>query len=422
MVPELRDLLHDAAESPDGDPVDTDVLLSQARRRVSTRRRATVAGAGIGLAAAALVAATITQIGTTDEREPTSPVAPVDADLANAPLAKPGKDYTVVASYDIASLARRGGRLIESATPGDLLVYRIGPDGSSDASEIGLLNPVNDARTPLPDAIAKTGANRIITSRSMIAGASYGKAGAGFWYYDTDTDDWDTITLADVADAGITGIDPATDAISRIQFGTDDVHQLFLSVGTPGALRDRDRLISVSLSDDLDSVDHGEVSLWAMSRGTLVYQAGGATESSTLTLRDLDSGKESEITVPQGPDTCSLNSLWMRNDLITAWEECRTATGTGYSQFQVFDQAGVRQRAVTGTQFEVLTGSASNMLLRSQSPQGLFLYNTGNGKILRLTKGVAPFTDLGASEGDRWVFAAPINKGKGVRITIADLE
>ena len=30
MVPELRDLLHDAADSPDGGPVDTDVLLSHA--------------------------------------------------------------------------------------------------------------------------------------------------------------------------------------------------------------------------------------------------------------------------------------------------------------------------------------------------------------------------------------------------------
>lgn len=422
MVPELRDLLHDAADSPDGSSVDTELLLSQARRRVARRRRSAIAGVGIGVAAVTIAAAVFTQAGPDTRPEPTTPVAPVDADLSNAPLAKPGKDYTVVASYQIRSLAKRGGQLIESATPGDFLVYRIGPDGRADASEIGLLNPVNDARTPLPDAIAEVGANRIITSKSMIAGASYGKAGAGFWFYDTDDGSWDTFTLAEVAAAGITGINPATDAISRIQFGTDDVHQLYLSIGPPSTLQSRDRLVSVSLSGDLDSVDHGEVSLWSMSRGTLLFQPGGATESNTLVLRDLASGKESEINVPRSQGTCSIVQLWMRAESISASEDCRTESGDGYSQFQVLNRAGERQRAVTGTQFEVLTGANRNMLLRSQSPQGLFLYNTETGKILRLTKSLAPFTDIGASEGDRWVFAAPIQGGKGVKITVADLH
>ena len=56
MVPELRDLLHDAGDSPEGDSVDTDVLLSSARRRVTRRRRTAIAGAGLGVAAAVLAA------------------------------------------------------------------------------------------------------------------------------------------------------------------------------------------------------------------------------------------------------------------------------------------------------------------------------------------------------------------------------
>jgi hypothetical protein len=42
--------------------------------------------------------------------------------------------------------------------------------------------------------------------------------------------------------------------------------------------------------------------------------------------------------------------------------------------------------------------------------------------VLRLTKRLAPFTDLGASEGRQWVFLTPINGGKGVKVQVADLD
>lgn len=422
MVPELRDLLNDAAEPPDSDSVDTDVLLSSARRRVVRRRNSTIAGAALGVAAVALVAAVITQVDLGHEAAPTAPAPSVDADLSSATMAKPGEDYRVVTEYDIEDLAKRGGQLIESATPGGLLVYRIGHDGRSDASEIGLLNPENGARTPLPQPIADTGASRVITSKNMIAGASFGEPGAGFWYFDPATQNWNTFTLAQIADAGISGIDPAKSAISRIQFGTDNVHELWLSIGPADDLQDRDRLVSVDLADQLNPVDHGEVSLWAMATGTLAYLPPGEPDSDTMVLRDIATGDQRKITVPHTADECTMKQLWMRSDRLMAREDCRAESGGGYSLFQQFSDEGEPLRAVTGTQFDVLVGSNKLMLLRSQSPEGLFLYDIDTGKVLRLTKHLAPFTDLGASEGDRWVFLSPIDDDKGVRVRVAEFR
>lgn len=423
MVPELRDLLHDAADSPDGDAVDTDILLGQARGRVRRRRNTTIAGASLGIAAVALVAAVITQVdlgGT--EQGPTAPVPNVNAKLSEAPLAKPGQDYQLVSEYDIDHLAKKGGRLIESVTPGDLLVYRYGHDGSSDAREIGLLEPTTGNRTPFPKAIANAGGSRIITSGNMVAGASYGEAGKGFWYFDTSNGDWEVFKLSQLSEAGITGINPNRDAISRIQFGTEDVRELYLSIGPADDPLKRDRLVSIDLgSKDLNVIDHGKVSLWVISTEDLAYLPPGKPASKTLTIRDLNTGKEHEVTIPRGEDSCTTAQMWMRSDRVMTREECLTESGEGYSLFQVFTRDGEPMRAVTGTQFDVLTAANKLMLIRSRSPQGLFLYNTDNGEVLRVSKRLAPFTDLGASEGDRWVFLTPIDNGKGVRVHVAEL-
>ena len=383
-----------------------------------------IAGVGIGVAAVTIAAAAVfTPIGPTARREPTSPVAPVDADLSNAPLAKPGKDYTVVASYDVRSLAKRGGRLIESATPGDFLVYRIGHDGSSDATEIGLLNPVNDARMPLPDAIARVGANRIITSKTMIAGASYGKPGAGFWYYDTTDGSWDTLHPG----RGRGGRDHRDQPGHGRHLADPVRHRGRASSSTCRSAHRARSSLAIDWCPSPCPTTSTPLTMARSRSGRCRREPRCSSRAerrraAPLILRDLSSGKESEISVPAGQGTCSIVQLWMRAESISAWEDCRTESGDGYSQFQVLSRAGERQRAVTGTQFEVLTGADRNMLIRSQSPQGLFLYNTDTGKILRLTKGLAPFTDLGASEGNRWVFASPIQGGKGVRITVADLH
>lgn len=423
MVPELRDLLHDAADSPEGDSVDTDVLLSRAQRRVTRRRHSAIAGASLGVAAVALAAAVLIQTDLTDRAEPATPAPTIDSDLAAARMAEPDVDYRIVASYDIASLAGRGGQLIESATPGGLLVYRDGPDGRGDAREIGLLNAQTGTKTPLPKPIAEVGANRIITSKSMIAGASLGEPGAGFWFYDTADGSWDTYRLVDLVAGGVTDIlDPDAYAITRIQFGTADVHRLFLSIAKAGDTQERDLLVSVDLGDELRPVKHGRVSLWAMASGVVAYLPPGKPASPTLTLRDLSSGDEQKIAIPRGEDDCTMAQLWMRTDRLMSREECLTAAGRAYSLFQTFSLEGEPMQAITGTQFEVLSGADKLMLIRSRTPQGLFLYNIDDGEVLRLTKRLAPFTDLGASEGRQWIFLTPINGGKGVKVQVADLD
>ena len=74
MVTELRHLLHDAADGPSVDAIDTDVLLSQAKRRVTHRRRSGVAGICVAVASVTLVAAVLTRDGETAQpRPPTEP-------------------------------------------------------------------------------------------------------------------------------------------------------------------------------------------------------------------------------------------------------------------------------------------------------------------------------------------------------------
>jgi hypothetical protein len=420
MVTELRDLLHDAAESPHTEAVDTDLLLSQAKRRVSRRRRSGAAGVCVAVASVALAAAVLTRTVTSAPPEPADPPT-VKSDLSRAPMAVQGEDYTVVASYDLRSLAESPGRLVEAGTPDGQLVYRDGPDASSKATEIGLLDPQTEETTPLPEEIATIGANRIITSKDMIAGASYGVPSAGLWYFNTTTGEWGSFDIADIVSDGISGIDPETAAVSRIQFGTEgDVNQLFLSIGMGDEQAARYRVISVSLGGSLDPVDHGDVSLWAMSTGTLAYLPAGAPDSDHVALRDLTSGNERTIDIPGGKGDCTVEQLWLRSDRVIARQECSLGADTAYSRLQVFGLTGEPITELQDRAFEVLFGARKQMLIKSQSPAGLFSFDVESGDVTRLTRGLAEFEDLAAGEGALWVFGSPIQRGEGMHMRIAE--
>ena len=92
--------------------------------------------------------------------------------LAAASTAVRGEDYRILTTLSQPDLAADGGRLFEAATPEGEIVYRDGPDGSSEATAFGLLDPRTGTTTPLPAEVAQVGADRVITSRDYIIGTT----------------------------------------------------------------------------------------------------------------------------------------------------------------------------------------------------------------------------------------------------------
>lgn len=426
MVTELRDLLHDAADAPRSDAVDTDVLLGQAKRRVARRRRSGIASACVTVAAVTLIAGVLTK---SDPSPPPRPPAQPDPSrisensLTNAPVAVAGEDYRVLTTYDVRSLAGSSGRVVEAMTQDAKAIYRDGPDGTASASEIGLLDPQTGNTTALPDAIAQIGANRIISDDTMIAGASYGVPAAAVWYFDTGTQEWGTFGMEDLAAGGITGIDPASATVSRIQFLTDAPDELFLSVRPSDKPNSRARLVSVTLGAgqtpaDLGPVDHGQVSLWAIASGILASMPNAKVDPDTITLVDLTTGAERTVGVPDS-NGCTVEQIWMRVDRLIALQEC-LVRGGAMTRLNVFDLDGSSLDEVEAPSFEVISTANNLMMLRSNDPPGLFLYDLTNGDLVRLTRHDSTFTDVGAGEQTYWTFSEPIQRGSGLRIVVAD--
>lgn len=340
-------------------------------------------------------------------------------------MAISGEDYRVITSYDVRSLAGATGRLAEAVTPDGLVVYRDGPDGSAAASEIGLLDPTTGDQTPLPKAIARIGANRIITDHNYIAGASYGVAAAGVWFYDTSTQQWATFGIGDLVADGLAGVDPATAAVTRIQFSSSSDDELFVSIRPGDASAVESRVVSVKLDggsgvEALDPVDYGDVALWAMAADILASVNARSADENTVTLRNLNTGDERTVDIP-GADSCSVRRMWMRIDRIIAMQDCSSGADA-YSQLQVFDLEGDSIDVLRSPSFDAISTANNLIMLRSKSPEGLFLYDTANGELLRLTRHDSAFADVVASERTYWVFSEPIQRGAGLRMWVADFS
>jgi hypothetical protein len=395
---------------------------------VTHRRRSGVAGICDAVASVTLVAAVLTRDGETSQpRPPTepSPTRSAENSLTNAPMAVRGEDYRVLTTYDVRSLAAGAtGRLPESMTPDGMVVYRDGPDGSAAASEIGLLDPETGQATPLPAAIAQIGANRIISDDTMIAGASYGVPAAAVWYFDTATRLWGTFGMDDLVAGGLTGIDPATATVSRIQFATNSPDELYLSVHPAKAPNARSRVVSVTLggsqSAGLDPVDHGAVSLWAIAADTMASIPNLRTAQDSITLRDLNSDSDRTVEIPNS-DNCSVRQIWMRVDRLIAKQEC-TLGDAVQSRLEVFGLVGKSIDVVQAPSFEVISTANNLMMLEATTPPGLFLYDMTSGDLVRLTRHNSAFEDVAAGEQAFWTFSEPIQRGAGLRISVADFS
>ena len=116
-----------------------------------------------------------------------------------------------------------------------------------------------------------------------------------------------------------------------------------------------------------------------MAADTLASLPSRTAGRNEVMLHDLTTGEEQTVDVP-GADSCSVRQLWLRSDRIIALQDCAPGVDA-YSQLQVFDWEGKSIDTLRSPSFEVVSTANHLIMLRSQIPEGLFLYDISTGDL-----------------------------------------
>ena len=162
------------------------------------------------------------------------------------------------------------------------------------------------------------------------------------------------------------------------------------------------------------------VSLWAIAADTMASIPDRRAAQHSITLARSDSDNDRTVEIPNS-DNCSVRQLWMRVDRLIAQQECPLG-GAVQSRLEVFGLDGKSIDVIQAPSFEVISTANNLMMLKSTTPPGLFLYDMTSGDLVRLTRHYSAFDDVAAGEQTFWTFGEPIQRGAGLRISVADFS
>jgi len=422
MPTELREMLHDAVESPPYDGTELSNLLDAGRRRVRARRRRAATVAAVVVLALAGSAVLLPRVGG-GSPGPVGPVQPVGKVVhpADAVDAVRGKDYRVLYRQDSGNLDRANGMVLGPVAGDGGVLVQDGPHGIRNLSRYGVLDPrtgrthwLQDPPRPGHMGLQLVGFDR---QHLVLAGDAVDGKHLGLWVLDRTTETW-TRRSIDVRSAGLSFDTLAAQALAD--------GRLYLSATGNGgpATRERGHLWSVALTPGARLRDEKvDVGTFAVKDGVLTYLAYDNRPTSELHVRDLATGKEQTYDTRSGRHC---NQLWLSRvgEDIVMFQYCGTHHGVRDDRVQVVTATGAPVVTVQGNdlQLDQATDRFLSMVEYQGPGAGTYVYDLDRGRLMRVSHGRSKFAGNGNGHGSRLIWSTPILHGHGRTQWVADFR
>jgi hypothetical protein len=401
MVNELRELMREASGHPPQESGDLTGVLRHGRRRVRVRRASVVGGAA--LAAGAITLASVSWLN------------PSPADLAAAGVPRPegptirltdarpaveGTDYRELTSYTNEDLEADNGAYVDGVTDDGLVLFRDGPRADRPQPRYALMDPTTgDKRwlaTPPGDGEQsfplQLGAAQLVLMR--LANDDGGRTRPELDVFDRGTGTWFTVSWPTL---------PAQDEFPTVRMGPDG--RVYVTVRT--------ELWSASLTDPADVRDEGlRVGDFGFDGDRLVYTDSTNGAAGRVHVRDLTTGEETSFD-PQLGERCNLLGFDVAGGRIAMSQYCGTyADGVRDDRVQVVTTEGEQVVTVQDNGVDagdlVAGGDVVTMTSHDRATGGTYLYDVGDGRLLRLSDGMSSWAvGQGPTPDDQFLWTTP---------------
>jgi hypothetical protein len=401
MVNELRELMREASGHPPQESGDLTGVLRHGRRRVRVRRASVVGGTA--LAAGAITLASVSWLN------------PSPADLAAAGVPRPegpsirltdsrpaveGTDYRELTSYTNEDLEADNGAYVDGVTDDGLVLFRDGPRADRPQPRYALMDPTTgDKRwlaTPPGDGEQsfplQLGAAQLVLMR--LVNDDGGRTRPELDVFDRGTGTWFTVSWPTL---------PSQDDFPTVRMGPDG--RVYVTVRT--------ELWSASLTDPADVRDEGlRVGDFGFDGDRLVYTDSTNGAAGRVYVRDLATGEETSFD-PQLGERCNLLGFDVAGGRIAMSQYCGTyADGVRDDRVQVVTTEGEQVVTVQDNGVDagdlVAGGDVVTMTSHDRATGGTYLYDVGDGRLLRLSDGMSSWAvGQGPTPGDQFMWTTP---------------
>jgi hypothetical protein len=435
---ELQDLMLRNVAEPPQDELDLRDVLERGRRRAQTRRRRAVGAAGSAVLVAAVVVAVVAAGPGQRSSRPRPTGEPPVADgvtlrLSDATPAIAGRDYEVLASHTIQSLAPGDGQRFVGVTDDGKILVQEGPTADDVTSHLALVDPATGVKDRLPDPSigqddtvpVELGAHRLV----LLSRSGAGRTGSLIGHvFDRDTGQWQTVRwpgLPDVAAPG--GV-----------IGPDG--RLYVSVpATQGAVPDSGWPLGPGKEADDSGAEGDTYQVWSVSVDSSVdvrdehLTAGSLTFTPTsmiwtdrtngamglVHVRTLSTGEENSFD-PHAGARCNLLGLSAWDDRVVLDEYCGTAAdGTRDDRLQILSTDGdavatLQDDGIGGGIFG-LGGHDPIVTVYSLDPGrvGTYVFDLADGHFLHIAHGMSKWSLGGPAPDGEFLWQTSVNHGAG---------
>jgi hypothetical protein len=418
MAQDLREMLHRTVADPPPDQASMVDVLEAGRRRV--RRRRTGIGAAVALAAAAAVATPALLVGIGDgPGEAAGPVQPVGkvVHLSDAVGARAGTDYEVLTRLPSGNLDRANGTSLGPVTDDGLVVVQEGPQGSTNWSRWGLLDPTTGRTRWFPDVRTSGAPDTFVgldDDRLVMLADSFDTGRTVLWVADRSTMTWRTVEL-DTAGTGL--------SFERFAGMKYDDGRFYFQVRPRSGVEDG-HLWSASVEGDHAVRDEGvDVGTFDVEGGVLSFMRYDNRPTSDLHVRDLATGEEHTYDTRSGR-RCNQLGMQRVGENIVLSQYCGERNGVRDDRTQVVTTTGEPVVTLQGDGLEAAGASDRFVLLTSyrHGAEGAYVWDLARERLLRLSDGFSKFAGGSGGSGERLLWSTPFLSGHGREQWVADFR